>query len=269
MPHTFTAVILAAQRGGRIDPLAAEAGVTHKCLVPILGRPLIEYVLDALIAVPGLERIRVCIEPGAVEAVKRVAGASGERGIPVDYVPSAETITESAYASAEGVEGPIVLTTADNVNLTPGAVLQMLQEIEHGADAVVALASKSSVLASHPEAQRRFYEFSDDAYSNCNLYALAGRQALAMAETFREGGQFAKSPKRMIRAFGLINILLLRFRLISLSGAMKRLSRRFGGRVRAAVLADGRHAVDVDNERTYRIAKLILERKAAGPGVAA
>lgn len=263
---SFTAVILAAQRSGMLDPLAAEAGVTHKCLVPILGRPLIEYVLDALVAVPGLARIRICIEPDMVEAVKRVPGGSGEKGVAVDFVASAATITESAYASAEGVEGPIVLTTADNVNLTPGAVQQMLREMETGADAVVALATKQAVLASHPEAQRRFYEFSDDAYSNCNLYAIAGRQALGMAETFREGGQFAKSPKRMIRAFGLLNILLFRYRLLSLEGAMKRLSRRLGGTVKAAVLADGRHAVDVDNERTYRIAELILRQKAAEAG---
>ena len=44
----FTIIVLAAQRGGRLDPLAAEAGVTHKCLVPIGGRPLLAHVLAAL-----------------------------------------------------------------------------------------------------------------------------------------------------------------------------------------------------------------------------
>ena len=82
--------------------MAAESGVTHKCLVPILGRPLLRYVLEALAPVEGLSRIRICIEPDAVEAVRAVPGASGELGVPVDFVPSAETITDSAYASAEG-----------------------------------------------------------------------------------------------------------------------------------------------------------------------
>jgi hypothetical protein len=36
----FTAIILAAQRAGQLDPLAAEAGVSHKCLVPIVGAGL-------------------------------------------------------------------------------------------------------------------------------------------------------------------------------------------------------------------------------------
>jgi CTP:molybdopterin cytidylyltransferase MocA len=260
----FTAIILAAQRAGKLDPLAAEAGVTHKCLVPIVGRPLIEYVLEAVAPVPGLQRIRICIEPEAVEAVRQVRGAAGELGIPVDYVPSAATITESAYASAQGVEGPMVLTTGDNVNLTPGAVQQMLDALAGGADVALAMASRPAVLAAHPEGQRRFYEFKDEAYSNCNLYAVGSRRALDMAEAFREGGQFAKNRQRLINAFGLFNILLFRFRLLTLAGGMKRLSRRFGLKVDAVVLADGGHAVDVDNARTYAIAEIILKVKARG-----
>ena len=259
----FTAIILAAQRDGKLDPMAAEAGVSHKCLVPIVGRPLLEYVIEALVAVPGLERIRICIEPAAVEAVRNVRGASGDLGVPIDYVPSAPTITESAYASAEGLTGPMIITTGDNVNLTPGAVQAMLDAMAGGAQVALAMASREAVLAAHPEGQRRFYEFRDAAYSNCNLYAMAGPDALKVAETFREGGQFAKNRKRLIRVVGRFNILLFVLRLASLESAMKRLSRRFGVRVEAVVLTDGAHAVDVDNPRTYAIAETILLEKEA------
>jgi CTP:molybdopterin cytidylyltransferase MocA len=262
----FTAIVLAAQRSGRLDPMAAEAGVTHKCLVPILGRPLLQYVLEALAPVPGLVRIRICIEPEAVEAARAVPGASGELGIPADFVPSAATITESAYASAEGLDEALVITTADNVNLTPGAVQALIERIRAGADAVLALARKDAVLAAHPEGQRRFYELSDGAYSNCNLYAVAGPRVLGLAEAFREGGQFARNPGRLRRIVGSFNLLLFRFRLVSLEGAMKRLSRRAGFRTEAVVLEDGAHAVDVDNPRTYAIAEAILRRKRAAAG---
>jgi CTP:molybdopterin cytidylyltransferase MocA len=263
---SFTAIILAAQRSGQLDPMAAEAGVTHKCLVRILGRPLLQYVLEALAPVPGLSRIRICIEPDAVAAARAVPGASGELGIPVDFVPSAETITESAYASAAGVEEAIVITTADNVNLTPGAVQALLARIRAGADTALALARKEAVLAAHPEGQRRFYELADGAYSNCNVYAVAGPQALRMAEAFRDGGQFVRNPARLRRIVGPVNLLLFRFRLVSLEGAMKRLSRRVGLRIEAVVLEDGAHAVDVDNPRTYAIAAAILTRKRGLPG---
>src|ERR1044072_9036253 len=90
MAERFTVIILAAQRDGRLDrlsaaaggrpkslctppppqagrvnPLAAGAGVSHKCLVPIGGRPLLAHVLAALAEVDGVEAIRISVEPGA------------------------------------------------------------------------------------------------------------------------------------------------------------------------------------------------------------
>lgn len=258
----FTAVILAAQRAGRLDPMAEEAGVTHKCLVPIVGKPLIQYVLEALAPVPGLERIRISIEPEAVEAVVRVPGASGELGIPVDFVPSGATIAQSAALAADGVTGAMLFTTGDNVNLTPQAAERMIATIARGAEAGIALATRDAVLAAHPEGQRRFYELADDAYSNCNIYSMASASVLLQgAEAFREGGQFAKNPRRLIRIAGLLNIFLFRFRLVSLRTAMKRLAPRLGIRIEPVVLEDGAHAVDVDNPRTYKVAEAILLRR--------
>ncbi|HEX9932196.1 MAG TPA: NTP transferase domain-containing protein [Allosphingosinicella sp.] len=257
----FTAVVLAAQRSGRLDPLAADAGVTHKCLVPIAGRPLIEHVLRTLVQVPGLSRIHISIERDAVEAVRKVPGGSGELGVPVDYVPAATNIADSIYAAAHAVDEPLLITTADNVLLTPAAVAEVVGRMHAGAEAVLAMATREAVLAAHPEGQRRFYKLRDAAYSNCNLYGLNGPKAVKLAEAFRSGGQFAKNPKRIAQAFGIVNLLLGRYGLITLAGAMRRLSKRFGVKGEAVVLADGSHAVDVDNSRTYEIARILLERR--------
>jgi GTP:adenosylcobinamide-phosphate guanylyltransferase len=259
MAEPFTVIILAAQRDGRLDPLAAEAGVSHKCLVPIGGRPLLAHVLAALAEVEGIESIRISVEAGAEQALRPIALASG---LPVAFVVSAGTITDSIYAAAAGAEGPVVITTADNVLLTPAAVRQVADRLAGGDDTVVALARKEDVLSAHPQGQRRFYRFRDGEFSNCNLYGLS-RRGLALAESFREGGQFAKNPMRIARAFGLLNLLILRSGLISLDRAMQRLGRRAGLRVSALVLPDGAHAIDVDNARTYSIAAELLDRRAA------
>ena len=256
---SFTIVILAAQRDGRLDPLAAEAGVSHKCLVPIGGRPLLAHVLEAFAELRGIESVRVAVEPGAEAALRPIAEASG---LPVRFIASAETITDSVYAAAAGGDGPLVITTADNVLLTAAAVRQVAARLADGDDTVLALARKEAVLAAHPEGQRRFYRFRDGEFSNCNLYGLS-RRGLELAETFREGGQFAKNPMRIARAFGFLNLILLRYGLVPLDRAMERLSRRFGVRVSALVLADGAHAIDVDNRRTYDIASQLLDRRAA------
>lgn len=256
---SFTIVILAAQREGRLDPLAAEAGVSHKCLVPIGGRPLLAHVLEAFAGLNGIASVRVAVEPGAEAALSPVAQASG---LPVSFVAAADNIADSVYAAAAGSAGPLVITTADNVLLTPAAVRAVAARLAAGDDMVVAIARKEAVLSAHPQGQRRFYKFRDGEYSNCNLYGLSHR-GLDLAEIFREGGQFAKNPMRLARVFGFLNLLILRYGLISLDAAMKRFGRRFGVRASALVLADGAHAIDVDNRRTYAIAAELLDRRAA------
>lgn len=252
VPEPFVAIVLAAQRAGVENPLAAAHGVSHKCLVPIGGRPLIAHVLATLAAIPDCRAIRVVIENEAVAAVRPLV-----QGMPVAFVTAKHTLTDSVFAAATG-DGPFVVTTADNVLMTPASVDAVRAAMADGADVAVALTTRDAVLAAHPEGQRRFYELKDAGYANCNLYGLRDAEALKAAEVFRGGGQFAKNPGRLVRAFGVWNIVLLRLRLVTARQAMARISRRFGLDVRAVTLADGSQAVDVDNERTYRVVEALL-----------
>jgi GTP:adenosylcobinamide-phosphate guanylyltransferase len=256
---SFTVIVLAAQREGVLDPLAEKAGVTHKCLVPIGGKPLLTHVLDALARVEGIASINIAVEAGAEAKLRPITDPFE---LPIRFIPAADNIADSVYAAAAGTTGPVVITTADNVLLTPAAVYALAAQLARGDDAVVAVARKEDVLSAHPLGQRRFYRLRDGEFSNCNLYGLSQR-GLKLAETFREGGQFAKNPMRIARAFGLLNLLRLRYALITLDQAMARIGKMFGVKVAALVLADGAHAIDVDNERTYDVAELLLARRAA------
>lgn len=262
MPETTrcTVIVLAAQRSGVVNPLAQRAGVSHKCLVPIAGKPLIVHVMDVLTQCLEVGTVRVMVEPDGQQALDPVMAPYREGGLTVDLVSSSENIVESVMAGIEGQAAPFVVTTADNVLLSREAFATTLQALcTH--DAAMNLATKEAVLAVHPDAQRNFYEFADGAYANCNLYGLAGPHALRAAEAFREGGQFQKNPKRLLVAFGFLNIVLFRFRLIGLQTAAKRISNRFGLRIAAVIQSDGAQAVDVDNERTYDIAEMVLEQR--------
>ena len=54
--NNLTALVLAGTRAGG-DPLAAGAGVSHKALIDVAGRAMIEHVVQALDAVPEIGRI--------------------------------------------------------------------------------------------------------------------------------------------------------------------------------------------------------------------
>ena len=255
----LTALVLAGKREGAIDPLAAASGVTHKCLVPIAGRPLIAHVLEALADATQVTDIVVSVDAVSTLAhlpeVKRLV-AEGRLRI----VEARRNLVDSIVDALRDASFPAVVTTADNVLLTPQAVAEIARLPDH-ADARVAMARREDVLAAHPEGQRRFYRFRGHEYSNCNLYWIGNPRALEAAEAFRGGGQFAKHPARIIAAFGLINLLRFRFGWDRIGTAFARLSRRFGLTLQPVLMSDGALAIDVDNERTHRIAEALLRAR--------
>lgn len=265
MSGAFGLVILGAQRTGVVNALAEAHGVSHKCLVPICGRPLLAHVLDVAAAMPDVAAIRVSIEAEAHDAIAPLIAPFVAGGATITLVPSSPGIADSALDAMQGLPAPWIITTADNVLITATALRQVRAMLDE-ADVVIGLSTETAIKAAHPEAQRNFYRFKDGGHSNCNLYAIRDAGALGAVETFREGGQFQKNPRRLIAAFGLINILMFRQGWLTVAGAMRRVGRRFGLDIRALVFADGKLAIDVDNERTYAIAEGFLPQRIAERG---
>jgi GTP:adenosylcobinamide-phosphate guanylyltransferase len=258
-----TVIILAGQRAGVVNPLAERAGVSHKCLAPICGKPLLGHVLETVTALPLVREIRISVEPEAHALLAPAIARYQGRNAAIRLVASQRKLIDSVIAAAGDDEGPFLITTADNVLVSAASAMRVREEMADPAvDAVFAMARRDSVLAAHPDGQRNFYRFRDGEYANCNIYGLANRKTFPVAaHVFAGGGQFMKSVKRMIEAFGLGNILLLRLGVFDLAGAIRRLSRRSGIAIKPTVFADGTQAIDVDNERTWRVCEELLARR--------
>ncbi|MEL7446539.1 MAG: hypothetical protein AAGK02_12130, partial [Pseudomonadota bacterium] len=91
-----------------------------------------------------------------------------------------------------------------------------------------------------------------------NMYWLGSEQALSAAEIMREGGQFVKFPRRIVKAFGLMNLIRFRMGWGSKEKLFEQISRRFGFKLVPVVLSKGQYAIDVDNERTYDVTERLL-----------
>ena len=253
---TVTALVLAGKREGRVDPLAQAHGVTHKCLVPVAGRPMISHVIGALAANPSIGTIRVSVHDlDILESVLELRPLlqSGR----VKPVMAQENLADSIIEGASGAGFPLLVTTADNVMLTPDGVEAIIAGAQ-GCDAGVVLTRKADVLAVHPEGQRRFYSFSDDAYSNCNTYWVTSARAMRTIEVFRSGGQFVKHPDRIFRSLGFVALICFAFGIGSIGRAFERISRRFELHIRAIIHSEGALAIDVDNERSHSVAEGLL-----------
>ena len=208
LPH-LRVIVLAAQRPGIIDPLAARFGVSHKCLVPLNGRALMAYVVETAACHPAVESVVISVEPAAFHLVEHALPKASQASSAIVFSAAADNLADSVREAAAGHDGPMLITTADNPLLTMHSIDAMAVALADS-DVALAMAPRDAVLAAHPNGQRRFYGFRDGEYFNCNLYGIASNRALSAADVFRGGGQFAKKASRIIAAFGLLNLLLLR-----------------------------------------------------------
>ena len=255
-------LVLAGRRGGRLDPLAEAMGVSHKAMVPVAGEAMVGRTLRiAAEALPD-SPLFVSIEDFSLIAGEPTVARLHAEGR-LTPVEAEHHIVDSVVAASAATGFPLIITTADNVLTTPEALRAFAAEGVRGdVDGILMMARKEDILAAHPDGQRRFYRFRDGEFSNCNLFWLANAEALAGTEGFRYGGQFAKRKRDAVRALGLSTLFYYALNLRTLDGMCRHFSRRFGVPMKAMVMKDGRLAIDVDNERTHRVAEEILAREA-------
>jgi GTP:adenosylcobinamide-phosphate guanylyltransferase len=257
----LSVLVLAGQRSGTLDPLARDAGVSHKCLVPLLGQSLIGRVLTSVDQALPLVPIYVSIEDPLVLRGDPTVDRLHQAGR-LQIVASKYNLVDSVWEASTTSGFPLLITTADNVLVTAEALQRLAKDGQQGeADAILVMASKQEIEKAHSGGKGRYYEFRDGGYSNCNLFWLRSATGLNAAEAFREGGQFLKVAGRFLRAFGLLNLVLFRLKVLTLKQAFGAASRRLGVKVRPLVLADGRLAIDVDDERSRKMAEELLSTK--------
>lgn len=258
-----TLLILAGKREGKLDPLAENAGVSHKCRVPIHGKPLLQWVLEAASEAWADNPILISIhDPDVIADLPAVIALKQAGRLTICAAKQGIVESVEAAVAETGNRFPLLITTGDNVLATPESLRALHDHgIASGSGAALALARREDILAAHSEAQRRFYEFSDAAIANCNTYWLGGPDAMRAAEAFRQGGQFIKTRGRIAKAFGLINLIRFKLGWWRLDQMLAALSRRFGVKTTAHIYKDGAYAVDVDNQRTYNVCEILLAKR--------
>lgn len=253
-------LVLAGRRSASLDPLAAKLGVSHKALVPVAGEAMVGRVLRIAAEAFPQAPLFVSVEDFSIIAAEPTVARLAAEGR-LTPVGAEHHIVDSVVEASRTTGFPILLTTADNVLMTVEGFRSIAEAgSADGVDGVVMMAEKQDILAAHPDGQRRFYKFRGGAYSNCNLFWIDRAHAFDAIESFRYGGQFAKRKKDAVKALGLTALFLYASGLVTLEGMFRHFSRRFGVNIRALVAKDGRLAIDVDNERTHRVAEEILGR---------
>jgi 2-C-methyl-D-erythritol 4-phosphate cytidylyltransferase len=226
------ALIVAAGRGERLG-----AGVA-KALVPLAGRPLLSWSLDALRGVAAIERIVVALPPRATPP-ELDTGAGAGAGAPVSWVLGGETRSESvARALAAAGDGdPVLVHDAARPLVTP-ALAQAVLDALPGAEAAIAAAPVTDTIKR------------------------AGADRVVCETLARDELWAVQTPQAFGRA-ALERALEVAPEVLAAATDDAWLVERAGGRVR--IVPAPRENLKVTTALDLRVAELLLAARAAGP----
>ncbi|MBL8675101.1 MAG: nucleotidyltransferase family protein [Rhodospirillales bacterium] len=246
MTAAYTALVLAGSRGA-VDPVARAAGVAHKALAVVAGRPMLLRVLDALAASPSVARVALAVDGRAIVDALPELAAAVERGA-VTLLPVAESpaLTVAGALSGLGAPFPLLVTTSDHALLTPAMVEAFLAGVPAGCDVAVGLATRSALQRAHPESIRTYFRLGGEGYSGCNLFAFARPEAERAVAFWVQMERHRKRPWRIAARIGPGPLLRYALGRLDLDGAFAALSRIAGVRGRAVVMPMPEAAIDVD-----------------------
>ncbi|GAB4170107.1 MAG: nucleotidyltransferase family protein [Wenzhouxiangellaceae bacterium] len=258
-------IILAGDRGAD-DPIAASQGVPGKVLARIEGRTLLDHVLEAVSALPGLGEIVLVAPDGEPwrRVLERHFHDHPHRLLPPAQGPAA-SVAEALESRAEPSH-PVLVVTGDHPLLQTGWLEVFIERAGQSGAAVCVGVTDAEVVAQRFAGSRRTrYRFSDSAVCGCNLFWFNGADAVEVARLWRGFEQDRKRPWRILARLG--PGLLLRYLAgrVTLAQAMEALSARFGLRVAAIGIDAPEAAVDVDSLDDFRLVKRVLgQRRGAG-----
>ena len=259
----WNALVLAAGRGPD-DPMARAFGVSHKCLLPVGGVPMLRRVVETLRAHPRLGGISGVIEREDI-AMQAFDGRLPEG---VRALPAADSAAASVLRAGkeEGMRPPLLVTTADHALLDDAMLNAFLQGAEEAADAdlAVALVRREDVLARWPEARRTWLKLGRDRVTSCNLFALRTEAALKAVAFWRQAERNRKRPWKIALAFGMPVLLRLLLGRGDARSVLENLSRRLGLVARPVFMPMAEASVDVDKPEDLELAERILEERARG-----
>lgn len=247
---SFSALVLAGTRPGG-DPLAWEAGVPHKALIELEGRPMLARVVAAL-RESGAAQVAVSCDEGPV--------AQLARRLDCTVVPPAAGPSGSVAAAFELLGAPLLVATADHALLRAAWVRQLVEGTPVGSDVSLMLARRETIEAAASGSKRTYLRFADGAWSGCNLFFLQTPAAARALTLWQEVEADRKRPWRIVARLGPGMLLTYLGGRLTLAAGIDRLAGKLGLRAALVPARDGLAAVDVDKQADLEQVRALLAR---------
>ncbi|MTV48452.1 NTP transferase domain-containing protein [Heliobacillus mobilis] len=234
------ALILAA---GRNDgPLKACHGPSMEALIPLCGRPMTDYVVQALVDSQEIEQVVVV---GPTELAARYAGDQR-----ITVVSGGDDHLDSLWRGLRALpstDGYLLIATGDLPLLNRQVVADFLGRCrENEGDVYYPVVRREICEERFPGVRRTFVRLQEGEFTGGNLFLVHRRVIAGAMERARQFIRLRKRPLALSRLLGWPFVIRFLLRRLSIEQAQQRMSAMFGFRAVCIVSPCPELAIDVD-----------------------
>lgn len=216
------AVVLAgADNQGK---LGGVSDVEHEALIPVNGRPMVHYVLDALEESRAVKRIAVVGPVSQLRSTEREG---------IDVIQAGETMVENLRIGVDRLEpkGPVLVVTSDIPLIRAEAIDDFLKRCrETRAEIYYPIVRKETNERAFPGVKRTYVHLKDGIFTGGNLALLDPKVIPACEDVIAQAVAMRKKPWKLSRMLGFIFIVKLLSRQLTLAEIEERVERILGFR---------------------------------------
>ena len=236
------AIILAGGIPTSEDPLYLAANGQSKALIDVAGKPMAQWVVDALAGAKSVDRIII---------VGLSADVNLQSSKPMDFLPESGGMLANLTAGVEHLQSnnpsiqQVLLLSCDIPTITPEMIDWRVQGADPDSDLEYSVIKKETMDSRFPTASRSYVRLQDVDVCGGDMNVIHVR--LVEDTTFWERMVAArKRPLQQAALLGFDLLFLVLIRRITINDAVKRVSNRLGLKGRAVISPYAEIGMDVD-----------------------
>ncbi|MCL2525526.1 MAG: nucleotidyltransferase family protein [Coriobacteriia bacterium] len=246
------AIILAGGDGSVIDPKTAVKG-----MVEVAGKPMVQWVLEALRQSVHIRHIAVVLPPDQ--------NVSPWEALADHVVENDGQVSDNILAGHRALnsDGLIISVTSDVPSLTPEAIDDFIERtIARDVQLSYPMVREAAMLEAYPGSERSFFKLREGKVTGGNAMILDSRQFDQLRELGQEIFEARKNPLRMANMVGLRFAAKLATGKLSTEDIEQRVGSIIGMKCAALIVDHASIGADVDKPADV----LVVEAKLTAEG---
>jgi len=240
------------------DPLYEYTQGQSKALLEIAGKPMVQWVLDALSASEKIERVVIVgLEPDSVSCTKPLTFIPNQGGMLTNVRTAIDKVVEI------NPQADLILMVSSDI---PAITTEMVDWVIEAAletedDLYYNLISKEVMETRFPDSNRSFVKLKGAEVCGGDMNVVRASAATGNDELWDRLISARKNAFKQAALFGFGTLILLLTRRLSLDEAAPRASKQLGIRGRAILCPYAEVAMDVDKPHQFEILREDMEKQ--------